>query len=59
MAFDGDAALPFNIHIIKYLVLKITFGNGIGYFEQPVGKSAFAVIYMSDDTKISDIFHVK
>jgi hypothetical protein len=57
MAFNGDPAFPFKIHIIQYLVLHFPFQYGPGKLEEPVGKSAFAVVDMGDYAEITDIFH--
>ena len=36
-SFDGDAALPFQLHVIEDLLLHFTLLNGAGIFEQSVG----------------------
>ena len=57
MAFNGDAALAFQIHAVEHLVLHILTVDGVGVLQQPIGKCAFAVIDMSNDAKITYIFH--
>jgi hypothetical protein len=57
IAFDGNAAFPFNIHIVQNLILKISFITDAGKLNQAVGKCGFTVVNMSDDTKVSDVFH--
>ena len=57
VAFDGDAAFPFYIHIVQHLILKISFIADTGKLDQPVGQSGLAVIDMGNNTKIPNIFH--
>ena len=57
IAFDRDAALPFNIHIVENLILKISLIADTGKLNQTVGKSGLAVINMCDDTEVSYVFH--
>lgn len=57
MAFNRNAALPLQIHIIQYLSLRIALRNGFCKFQQAIGKGAFAMINMGDDTKIAYMFH--
>ena len=59
MALDGDATLALQIHIIQGLILHLAFADGIGIFQQPVGKCAFAVVNVGDDTKIANVLHTK
>jgi hypothetical protein len=57
MAFNGNASLPFKIHVIKHLVLKFTFSNGFCFLKKPVGQGALAMINMCDDTEVPDVIH--
>ena len=57
IAFDGNAAFPFNIHIVKNLILKVSFIAYAGKLNEAVGKCGFAVVNMSDDAKVSNVFH--
>ena len=57
LALDGDAALPFNIHIVQNLVLKVSFIADSGELNQPVGQGRFPVINVSDNAEVSNIFH--
>ncbi|OAV71736.1 hypothetical protein Barb7_03162 [Bacteroidales bacterium Barb7] len=57
MALDGNAALALQIHIVQHLRLHVFGINGFGGFKQAVCQGTFAVIYMSDDTEITDILH--
>ena len=52
---DSDSSFTLNIHIIEELFFHITLRNGGSKLEDSVGKSRFAVIYMSNNAKISDI----
>jgi hypothetical protein len=57
IAFDGNAAFPLNIHIVQNLILKISFVTDAGKLNQAVGKRGFAVVNMSNDAEVSNIFH--
>ena len=57
MTFYGDATLSFQIHIIKHLGLHIFAFNGLGILKQTIGQGALAMVYMSNNTEIADIFH--
>ena len=57
MTFYCYASLPFKVHIIKNLVLEFSFRNCIRFFKKPVSQGAFAVVYMSNNTEITDIVH--
>ena len=57
IAFDGDAALPLDVHIIQHLVLKISFIADAGKLDQTVGQRGLAVIDMRDNAEVSYIFH--
>ena len=56
VTLNGNAALAFQIHIIKNLVL----GNRdrLGKLEQTVSQSGLTVIDMRNDTKVADILHI-
>jgi hypothetical protein len=58
MAFNGDAALPLQLHIVENLVLEITLCNGVGVHKHPVGQSAFPVINVSNNAEVSDVLHL-
>ena len=57
IAFDGDAAFPLNIHIIKNLILKIPFIADTCELNQTVGKRGFSVINMGYYAEVSYVFH--
>ena len=57
VAFDGNAAFPFDVHIVQDLILKVSFIAYAGKLNQAVGKRGFTVVNMSDDAKVSDVFH--
>ena len=56
--FDGDAALAFEIHVVEDLILHLAFGDGAGVLKQSIGERAFAVIDVSDDAEVADVFRV-
>ena len=57
MALDGDPLFLLQVHIVQDLCLHVPAGQSLGQFEQPVGKSTLAMIYVSDYAEISDVFH--
>jgi hypothetical protein len=57
MAFNSNASFALEVHIIEHLVLKVLRVDGLGIFEQSVGKCAFTVVDMGNNTKVSNIFH--
>ena len=57
MAFNGDPPFPFKVHIIQYLVLKISFRKGMGHFQQPVSQGAFTMINVGNNTEVPDVIH--
>ncbi len=57
IAFDGDAALALDVHVVEKLILKISLVADAGVLDQPVGQRGLAVVDMGDNAEISDIFH--
>ena len=57
MAFYGDSSFTLQVHIIQELLLRISFGNRAGYFQQSIGKGAFPMVDMGNNAKISNLFH--
>ena len=58
MTFDSNATLAFQIHVIKNLGLHVFAFNGLGILKQTIGQGALAMVYMSNNTEIADIFHL-
>ena len=58
VALDCDTFFAFEVHIVEHLRLHFALIKRVGVFEQTVGQCAFAVIDVSDDTEIADIFHI-
>ena len=58
VALDGDALLAFEVHVVEYLRLHLALVQGVGFFQQPVGQRAFAVVDVGDDAKIAYVLHV-
>ena len=58
VAFDGNASLALQIHIVEGLILHVPLGDGVGVFQQAVGQGAFSVVNVGYDAKIADILHV-
>lgn len=57
VAFYGNASLPLQIHVVKYLVLKLPFIDSIGLLEQTIGQGAFTVVDVCYYTEIPDSMH--
>jgi len=57
MALDSDAALPFEVHVVKHLSLQVFSSDSAGVFEKTVGQSAFAMVDMGDNAEIAYTFH--
>ena len=55
VAFNGDAALAFDIHGIEQLRCHIAFVYGSGEFKNSVADSRLAVVDMSDNREIPDM----
>ena len=54
LGFDGNAPLPFQIHIIQHLFLHFPAGQKAGLFNDPVRQCRFSVINMGNNTDIPD-----
>ena len=57
MAFDRDAFLPLQIHIVQHLILHIALTQGARQLQKPVRQRAFPVVDMGDYAEIPDVFH--
>ena len=55
LAFDCNAAFPFNVHGVKELILKLTICHHITDLNKTIGKSGFAVVNMGNDAEITDV----
>ncbi len=49
---DRDAALAFEVHIVKDLLLHVALFDGVGLLQQAVGQRGLAVVDMGNDGKI-------
>ncbi len=56
VGFDCYSALAFKVHVVKQLLGHVSFCNGIGQLKEPVGEGGLAVVNVSDNRKISDVF---
>ena len=56
VGFDGDAAFPFQIHIVEHLIFHLPQADGIGFFQYAVGKSTLAVVNVGDNAEIANGF---
>ena len=59
VAFDRDAALSLDVHRVKHLVMKVALGDAITGLDKSVGKGGLAVINMSDNAKVANVFHAE
>ena len=54
LRLNRNAPLPLQLHIIKHLCLHFPAGKQSGHFDNPISQCRFSVIYMCNNTKISD-----
>ena len=54
MTLNGDAPLPFNVHGIEHLILKIPIGHHVSGLNPTVRQGGFPVVDMGDNTEIPD-----
>jgi len=57
-SFDSDTSFTLDIHIIEKLIFHISQLHSIGKLQNSIGKSRFAVVYMSYNAEISYIIFV-
>ena len=46
---------PLQIHPVEHLFLHVSVGDGAGALQQAVSQGAFAVVNMSNNTKVSNV----
>ena len=54
LSLDGNTSLPLQIHIIQYLSLHLTTGQQTGLLDDTVRQGGLAMVYMCNNTKITD-----
>ena len=54
LAFDGNAALPFDVHRVENLIFEIPLGYDMGGLDQTIGQGGFAMVNVGDDAEIPD-----
>jgi len=57
LAFDGDAALALDVHIVKDLIAELPVIGEPGMLYKPVGKGRFAMVDMGDNAEIANLLH--
>ena len=57
VAFNGNAPLPLQVHIIQQLILFFALCYRTGLIEQTVGQGTLPVIDMRNDAEIPNVFH--
>ncbi|EKD87356.1 MAG: hypothetical protein ACD_36C00119G0002 [uncultured bacterium] len=53
--FNSDSPLSLNRITIENLLLHVPLLNSPSYLQEPIGKCRLAMIYVGDDSKISDV----
>ena len=56
---DCDTSLTLQIHIIKKLILFFTLSNSSSSIEQTIGQSAFTMVNMGNNAKITNVLHLR
>ena len=56
LCLDGDAALPFQVHLVQILLPRLTLTDHLGQLKDAVGKGGFAVVDMGNDAEVADKF---
>lgn len=56
LSFDGDAALPFQIHGIENLSFHLPVAQAPANLNEAIRQCRFTMIDMSDDGEVSDMF---
>ena len=59
LCLDGNSSLTFQIHIIQYLGLHLSFCQKTGHLDDPVCQGRFSVINMGDNTEITNFTLIK
>src|SRR5437016_4423039 len=59
LSFDGNTLLTLQIHLVEYLLRQFALRYGSCKFPYAVSKGRFAMVYMSDSTKISNMFLIR
>ena len=54
LALDGDAAFPFQFHLVEELGLHVLGTHRSGDLQQAIRQRGFAVVDVSDDAEIAD-----
>ena len=52
LSLNGNAALPFQLHIVQHLILHLPLGQQPGHLNNPVCQSGLSMINMRNNTKI-------
>ena len=58
VAFYRDATFPFDVHRIQELVFKFALGDCAASLNQAVCERRFAMVDMSNDAKVANVFHI-
>ena len=57
LTFNCDSTFSFNIHIVEHLILELSIGNLVTQLDHAIGEGGLAMINMSYNGEISDMFH--
>ena len=55
--FDGDAALPLDVHVIEDLILHDALVHALGQLQNAVRQGGLAVVDVGYDAEVADVFH--
>ena len=58
LAFYGDTAFSFDIHVVQNLIFEITVRYDVRGLDQPIGEGGLPMVDMGDYTEISYAWHV-
>ena len=56
LRLDGDAALFFQVHVVKHLGRHLAVGQAAAGLDQPVRQRRLAMVDMGDDREVADAF---
>ena len=58
VTFNRDATFAFQIHVVKQLCFFFTGCHSLSGAQKSVGQSAFSVVNVGNNAKVSNVFHL-
>jgi hypothetical protein len=55
MGLDGDASLPFQVHVIEDLMLHLIGRKSVRHLQHAIGEGGLAVVDVGDDAEVADV----